>query len=55
MQSERGSRYMERILTVTSSCQLQKRNILEYLTESISSYFNGTKMPTLLPTQVLQE
>jgi transposase len=48
-QSERGSRYMERILTVTSSCQLQKRNILEYLSESITGYLNQSKMPSLLP------
>jgi transposase len=48
-QSESGSRYIERILTVTSTCQLQKRNVLEYLSESIIGYLNQTKIPSLLP------
>jgi len=33
-QSERGARYVERILTVCATCRLQKRSIIEYLCDA---------------------
>lgn len=48
-QSDSGSRYLERILTVSETCRLQNRNAYEYLIQSMTSLFNGTKPPSLLP------
>jgi transposase len=47
--SERGSRFVERILTVGASCRQQGRNILQFLTEAIHSQRHGTTKPSLLP------
>ncbi len=48
-QSERGSRFAERILTVVASLKLQRRNVLEYLTEAVTRHQRGLPPPTLLP------
>ena len=42
--SERGSRFVERMLTVVASCRQQGRGVLEFLTQAVS----GAK-PSLLP------
>jgi transposase len=47
--SERGSRFVERILTVVASCRQQGRNILRFLTEAIHSQRHRTEKPSLLP------
>jgi transposase len=47
--SARGSRYVERILTVIASCRRQKRNILAFLTAAIVADRNGTTRPSLVP------
>jgi transposase len=49
--SERGSRFVERILTVLASCRRQGRNVLEFLTTAVTAHRNGKPAPTLLPTQ----
>jgi transposase len=48
-QSERGSRFVERILTVVASCRRQGRSAFEFLTESRRTHLNGSPVPTLLP------
>lgn len=48
-QSERGSRFVERILTVTTTCRQQHRSILTYLTEACEARLRGTEPPSLLP------
>lgn len=48
-QSAEGSLFMERLLTISGSCQLQKRNVLEFLYQSIVGYLQQTPMPSLLP------
>jgi transposase len=48
--SERGSRFGERILTVIASCRRQKRNVLAFLTAAVTAHRTGTTPPTLLPT-----
>ena len=48
-QSERGNRYLERILTVVSSCKLQKRNALDFVGQCIEAKLTGEKPPSLLP------
>ena len=36
-QSERGSEFVERMLTVCGTCKLQGRNVLDYLTQAIEA------------------
>jgi len=47
--SERGSRFVERILTVTATLRSQNRNVLQWLTEAGVAMLKKTKPPTLLP------
>jgi transposase len=50
-QSERGNRFVERILTVTASCRLQQRNPIEYLVDALRAHFLGRPAPSLLPQE----
>ena len=52
--SEKGSRFVERILTVVASCRRQGRNVLEFLTHAVTAHRTGEKAPTLLPAQSQQ-
>lgn len=45
----RGSRYVERLLTVVATCRLQGRNVLEYLTSACNAAARGRRAPSLLP------
>ena len=47
--SERGSRFVERLLTVTATLRQQDRNVLEFLTRAVSAHRQGTSLPSLLP------
>jgi len=46
--SERGSRFVERILTVLATLKQQRRNVLEYLTEACEAALHGRQPPSLL-------
>lgn len=48
-QSERGSRFVERILTVSATLKQQNRHILSYLTEACEAYLRGEPAPSILP------
>ena len=48
-QSERGSVFVERMMTVTTTCRRQGRNVLEYLTEVIEAHTMCHSKPSLLP------
>jgi transposase len=48
-QSKAGSLYMERIMTVVATCKLQKRNILDYLTDVVKSHIEKSSFPSLIP------
>ena len=48
-QSEEGSVFVARMLTVVTSLRSQNRNVLEFLTEAIRSARQGTPPPSLLP------
>ena len=48
-QSSRGSRYIERILSVSETCRLQKRNAYEYLISVMKAKFARETAPSLLP------
>jgi transposase len=47
-QSEKGSRFVETILTVVETCHRQSRNTFEYLTDAIQAHFAGQPAPSLL-------
>ena len=47
--SAAGSEFVSRLLTVVSSLNLQERNILDFLVESVSAARSGEIPPSLLP------
>lgn len=47
--SPKGSRFVERILTVVTTLRLQNRNVLDYLTAACQAHLRGAPFPTLLP------
>lgn len=47
--SESGSRFVERILTVVATCRQQKMNVLDYLTRCYQAHLDGQPAPSLLP------
>src|SRR6266536_991802 len=47
--SEVGSRFVERVLTVVASCRQQGRNVLGFLTDAIHAARPGAKTPSLTP------
>ncbi len=48
-QSPDGSRFVERILTTVMTLKLQKRNVLEFLTDAIRTHRRRFPPPSLLP------
>jgi transposase len=48
-QSASGSRFVERMLTVSETCRLQGRSIFGYLTAAVEAHFNRQAAPSLLP------
>ena len=48
--SVEGSRFAERMLTVSESLRAQGRSILSFLEQSIHAALNRTRSPSLLPT-----
>ncbi|MFQ6036296.1 MAG: IS66 family transposase [Sedimentisphaerales bacterium] len=49
-QSERGARYVERILTACATCRLQGRSVIEYLREACRCHLDGIPAPSLIKT-----
>jgi transposase len=47
--SERGSRFVERTLSVVATCRQQDRNVMEYLTSCFEAEHQGQSIPSLLP------
>src|SRR5512135_3212034 len=48
--SESGSRFVERILTVVAPCRQQDINVLDYLTRCYQAHLDGRPAPSLIPT-----
>ncbi len=48
-QSASGSRFIERMLTVSETCRLQSRSIFGYLTLALEAHFRHQPAPSLLP------
>jgi transposase len=49
-QSAGGNTFVERILSVSATCQQQNRHLLTFLTEAVSAYWARQPAPTLLST-----
>ena len=47
-QSERGARYVERVLTVCATCRLQGRSVIKYLRNVCHCHLNGLPIPSLI-------
>jgi transposase len=48
-QTQAGSLFVSRMLTVVASLRAQKRNVLEYMTQSVQAARDGISPPSLLP------
>jgi transposase len=48
--SESGSRFVERMLSVVATCRQQEINVLDYLTRCFQARLEGRPLPSLLPT-----
>jgi hypothetical protein len=48
--SESGSRFAERLLTVVASCRQQERRLLDFLVAAAPAALQRTARPSLLPT-----
>ena len=51
--SEAGSRFVERMLSVVATCRQQNRNVLDFLTACCDAPRQGSTPPSLLPQQAL--
>ncbi len=52
-QSQTGSRFAERIMTVVATLKQQQRNVLDYLTEACDAANRGLPAPSLLPDDTI--
>jgi transposase len=46
---QRGSRFVERILSIRETCRQQGRNVLEYLVTCCHAHLEGKRVPSLTP------
>jgi transposase len=54
-QSERGNLFVERMMTATTTCKLQKRNRYDYITVAVAAHLKNENIPSLLPTEEIIE
>lgn len=52
-QSERGCRFVERIMTVTATLRKQGRSVAEFMTRACEAALRHTKPPSLLPSRAM--
>lgn len=48
-QSASGSRFVETLLSVVTTCRQQHRDVLTFLTSAVTAHFDGQPHPSLLP------
>ncbi len=48
--SESGSRFVERMLSVVATCRQQAVDVLDYLTRCYRAHLHGGPVPSLIPT-----
>lgn len=53
-QSDRGSRWIERIQSVRETCRLQDRPVLAWLTQAATAAHHRQPIPALLPAPTAQ-
>jgi transposase len=49
--SAEGNRFVERILSISATCEQQERHLLTVLTTAVDAYWRGLPAPTLRPAQ----
>jgi transposase len=49
-QSDRGSRFVERMMTVAATLKRQNRNIVDFITHATQSHLTHARKPSLLPS-----
>ncbi|MBA3945615.1 MAG: transposase [Herpetosiphonaceae bacterium] len=49
-ESSEGSRFVERLLTVTTTCRQQQREVLPFIAQAVAAQWAGLPAPTLMPT-----
>ena len=54
-QTQVGSTFVSRMLTVVTSLKFQRRNVLEFMTKAVGAQRDGTSPPCLLPFVKLDE
>ena len=54
-QSERGARYVERVLTACATCRLQKRSVIEYLRDACRCHLDGIAAPSLIKITLIDQ
>ena len=47
-QSEAGSRFIERMLTVSETCRLQKRSVFQWLIAAVEASLHNRPAPSLI-------
>ena len=50
--SAEGNRFVERILTVSATCQKQQRHLFTFVTEAIEAHWAGQPVPLLFPASI---
>ena len=50
-QSERGNLFVERMMTTTTTCKLQRRNRYDYITAAVAAHLKNEPIPSLLPIE----
>jgi hypothetical protein len=48
-QSATGSRFLERILTVSETCRMQGRSVYEFMIDAVTANYADQQSPSLLP------
>ena len=54
-QTQAGSTFVARMLTVVTSLKFQRRNVLEFMTDAVSAARNDTPAPSLTPDITVSE
>ena len=54
-QSENGSLFVARVLTVVSSLRAQNRNVLDFIRETITAHRLQISKPSLIPTAITSD
>jgi hypothetical protein len=48
-QSDHGSLFVQRVLTIAETCRLQRRSVFDFVRSSVIAYRSGLPAPSLLP------